>query len=52
LLNETESEPPWVFDRYIDRVTDEIVALLGIEVKSNAINPRRKLGAPVLPAKR
>ena len=40
------------FDRYIERVAPVIVALVGIEARSNAINPRRKLLSSVSPAKR
>ena len=52
LLNETAWEPPCVFDRYIERLAPVIVALAGIEAKSNAINPRRRPAVPVFPAKR
>jgi hypothetical protein len=52
LLNEIAADPPRVFERYSERVTAVTVALVGIEAKSNAINPRRKVMAPVLPAKK
>ena len=39
-------------DRNMERVAPVIVALVGMEEKSNAINPRRKRLAPVFPSKR
>jgi hypothetical protein len=36
----------------IERLTAVMVAFAGIEVKSNAISPRRRLGAAVRPAKK
>lgn len=52
LLNEIAAEPPRVIDRYMERLTPVTVELAGIELRSNAINPRRKLLALVLPAKK
>jgi hypothetical protein len=52
LLNETACEVEFVRDRNIENVAPVIVALVGIGVRLNAINPRRKLGTFVFPAKR
>jgi hypothetical protein len=52
VLNETAAEPPCVIDRNIERVAPVIVALVGIELKSNATSPRRKLLLAVFPAKK
>ena len=52
VLTETAWEPAAVCDRNIERVAPVIVALVGIEERSKAINPRRKRLAPVFPSKR
>lgn len=52
MLRETDAELPCAIDRYRERLTAVIVAFAGIEVRSNAISPRRKLGADVRPAKK
>jgi hypothetical protein len=52
LLNETAAESPCAFERNMERVAAVIVALVGMEERSNAINPRRKVAAPVFPVKR
>ena len=52
VLNEMAAEPPCAFDRNMERVASVIVALVGIEERSNAINPRRKVSAPVFPVKK
>jgi len=52
LLNETGCEVECVRDRNIEKVASVTVALVGIWVRLNAINPRRKLGTLVFPAKR
>ena len=51
-LTETAWVPPCALERNIERVAPVIAALVGIEVRSNAINPRRKASLLVLPAKR
>ena len=52
VLNETVWELPCVCDRNIERVAPVIVALVGMEARLNAINPRRKRLVPVLPSKK